>query len=95
MASEGPALAPIRILPADDHDLVRAGLRSLLSAIGMSVVAQASTEAIRPREISRRSLRTWKTVTSAAVMLTAVQSSGGQDNQRRGGTPAKHPFCPA
>jgi DNA-binding NarL/FixJ family response regulator len=35
-------MAAIRVLLADDHDLVRAGLRALLQAIcGLEVVAEA------------------------------------------------------
>jgi DNA-binding NarL/FixJ family response regulator len=40
---------PIRVLLADDHDLVRAGFRTLLREMGLQVVAEASTgnEALR------------------------------------------------
>jgi DNA-binding NarL/FixJ family response regulator len=43
---------PIRVLLADDHDLVRAGLRTLLRGMGLQVVAEASTgnEALRLTE---------------------------------------------
>jgi DNA-binding NarL/FixJ family response regulator len=50
---------PIRVLLADDHTLLRAGLRSLLEALeGVVVVAEASdgTEALRLIEIHRPEL---------------------------------------
>ena len=44
-----PAKSPVRILLADDHAIVRDGLRSLLSSDGLQVVAQATDgrEAVR------------------------------------------------
>ena len=44
-----PAKSPVRILLADDHAIVRDGLRSLLSSDGLRVVAQATDgrEAVR------------------------------------------------
>jgi len=48
-SSKRPAKSPIRILLADDHAIVRDGLRSLLSSDGLQVVAQATDgrEAVR------------------------------------------------
>ncbi len=44
-----PAKSPVRILLADDHSIIRDGLRSLLSSDGLQVVAQATDgrEAVR------------------------------------------------
>lgn len=39
----GPAIHPARILLADDHDVVRRGLRALVEAAGHTVVAEAAT----------------------------------------------------
>jgi DNA-binding NarL/FixJ family response regulator len=46
---------PIRVLLADDHDLVRAGFRTLLREMGMQVVAEASNgnEALRLVEVHK------------------------------------------
>src|SRR6185503_19448694 len=38
-----PAIRPARILLADDHDIVRRGLRALVEAAGHQVCAEAST----------------------------------------------------
>ena len=45
MAAEvtNPAIRPARILLADDHDIVRRGLRALVEAAGHQVCAEAST----------------------------------------------------
>ncbi len=52
VTGESPAPAPVRVLLADDHDLVRAGFRTLLRAMSLTVVAEASTgtEALRLAE---------------------------------------------
>lgn len=39
-----PQDKPIRVMLVDDHDVVRSGLRSVLEANGVSVVAEAATE---------------------------------------------------
>jgi DNA-binding NarL/FixJ family response regulator len=52
---EGRRPTPIRVLLADDHELVRAGFRTLLLDLGMQVVAEATNgnEALRLVEMHR------------------------------------------
>ena len=53
-----PAPTPIRIVLADDHDLVRSGIRALLEQVdGVQVVAEARNGA----SWSRWSMRTSRT----------------------------------
>ncbi len=43
MDAPGELIMSIKILVADDHEVVRCGLRSLLAGTGIEIVAEAAT----------------------------------------------------
>ena len=64
-------MSTIKVLIADDHEVVRSGLKSLLAGTEIKVVAEVGT-APRPRSSTPwKATRTWSCWTSACRTATA------------------------
>ena len=85
MSSTEPEPKPIRIVIADDHAVVRAGLRSLLDRQpDMTVVGEASTAV----ELGQRVLET-----QPDIVVTDLRMPGGGVFRALGIVPENHRGC--